>query len=161
MSAQTGTSKNDTLTFVNGDTDINGLGGQDTLVFAQTNADLTSTTVENVEIFKAGLTTSTTFTVDDNDIGSLTQILGNKGTADTLFFTSTAFDLHSITLSSVEILKAGNSLATTFILDQADLAKSGAVQGSTGTDTIVANGTILDLSSTTLTSIEALAAGSA
>ncbi|HVO04740.1 MAG TPA: hypothetical protein VMT54_21270, partial [Candidatus Cybelea sp.] len=158
MSTQTGTSKNDTFTFVNGDTDINGSAGTDTLVFAQTNADLTSTTVESVEIFKAGLSTSTTFTVDANDIGSLTTVLGSSGT-DSLIYTSTAFDLHSITLSSVEILKAGSSLATTFTVDQADLAKNGSVQGSSGIDTIAGNGTTLDLSSTTLTSIEGLAAG--
>jgi hypothetical protein len=158
MTTQIGTSKNDTFTFAKGDTDINGSAGSDTLVFAQTDADLTATTVESVEIFKAGLSTATTFTVDANDVGGLTQVLGSSGT-DTLVYTSTDFDLRSVTLTSVEILKAGNAAATTFKLDQADLAKGGSVVGSSGSDTIVANGSTLDLSSTTLTSIEALAAG--
>jgi hypothetical protein len=73
---------------------------------------------------------------------------------DTLTIASTSLDLTSTTLTSVEILAAGNSSATTFTVDQADLLSGGSVTGSTGNDTLTFIGTSLDLTNTTLTSIE-------
>ncbi len=135
-----------------------GSSGNDTLVAGGAALDLTSTVLSSIEILKAGLSTATTFTVDTADLASNGSVIGSSGN-DSLVIKSTAFDLSSTTLTSVEILQAGLNSATTFTLDQADLASGGSVVGSTGSDIIVANGTGLDLSSTALTSIETLKAG--
>ncbi|HVO02139.1 MAG TPA: hypothetical protein VMT54_08055 [Candidatus Cybelea sp.] len=159
MTTQTGTAKNDTLTFAPGDTSIDGLAGTDTLLFNITGADLTSTTVTSMEILKATIA-NTTFTVDQGDLvttgGSVVGTTGN----DTLTVAGASFDLRSTTLSSIEILKSDGKAGTTFFLDQKDLLSGGSVQGAGGkADTISINGTSLDLTSTTLTSIEKLQAG--
>ncbi len=135
-----------------------GSSGNDTLVAGGSALDLTSTVLSSIEILRAGLSTATTFTVDTADLASNGSVVGSSGN-DSLVIKSTAFDLSSTALSSVEILQAGLNSATTFTLDQADLASGGSVVGSTGSDIIVANGTGLDLSSTVLTSIETLKAG--
>ncbi|MDY0873790.1 hypothetical protein [Dongia rigui] len=162
MTTQTGTNNNDTLTFVTGDTAIDGLTGQDTLRFTQTDADLTSTTLVSIEILKAGTSSATTFTVNTTaptDLLAGGSVIGSSG-HDTLAIVGTTFNLTSTTLTSIEILQAGSSSATAFTLDQADLASGGTVIGSSTTgDTITINGTSLNLISTTLDDIEGLIAG--
>ncbi len=69
---------------------------------------------------------------------------------DTLIITGTNFDLSSTTTTSVEKLQASSSLATTFVLDQNDLASGGSIVGSSGNDTLTTRSTALDLTSTTL-----------
>ena len=78
---------------------------------------------------------ATTFTVDTADLASNGSVIGSSGN-DSLVIKSTAFDLSSTTLTSVEILQAGLNSATTFTLDQADLASGGSVVGSSGSDTL-------------------------
>src|SRR5262249_14828850 len=63
------------------------------------------------------------------------------------------------TLTSVEKVQAGVNTATTFTLDQADLAVVKTVAGSSGSDTLIAGSTAIDLTATTLSSIENLTAG--
>ncbi len=135
-----------------------GSSGIDVLTMRTTAFDLTSTTLTSIEILQAGLSTATTFTVDQADLATSGSVIGSSG-LDSLVIKSAAFDLSSATLSSVEILQAGLSIATVFTVDQADLATAGTVAGSSGTDTLLSNGTSLDLSSTTLSSIEVLRAG--
>ncbi|MBV5325409.1 MAG: hypothetical protein J0626_09150, partial [Rhodospirillaceae bacterium] len=137
---------------------VNGSTGNDTLLIKSTAFNLTSSTLSSIEILKAGLATATTFTVDDVDLASGGSVLGSNG-VDTLTILGTDFDLSSTALTSVEKLVAATSNATTFTLNQNDLASSGSIVGSSGTDVILAGGTTLNLSSTTLTSIEELQAG--
>jgi hypothetical protein len=162
MTTQTGTNKNDTLTFVTGDTAIDGLAGKDTLRFTQTDADLTSTTLVSIEILKAGTSNATTFTVNTTaptDLLAGGSVIGSSGD-DTLEIVGTTFNLASTTLKSIEILQAGSSSATAFTLDQADIASGGTIAGSSTTgDTITINGSSLNLASTTLDDIEGLIAG--
>ena len=137
---------------------VSGSSGVDTLTLKTTAFDLTSTTLSSLEVLQAGMSTATTFTVDQADLASGGSVIGSSG-LDSLVIKSAAFDLSSTTLSSVEILQAGLSIATVFTVDQSDLAAAGTVAGSSGTDTLLANGASLDLSSTTLSSIEAIRAG--
>src|SRR5204862_518415 len=106
------------------------------------------------------LSTATTFTVDQADLISGGTVQGSSG-GDTLSIGATALDLRSTTLSGVEIIKAGLSTATTFTVNQADLLSGGTVQGSSGNDSIAAGDTALDLTSTTLSSVEIIKAGTA
>ncbi len=140
------------------DGSVVGSSGNDILVASSTGFDLTSTVLTSVEVLKAGKTSATTFTVDAADLASGGSVFGSTG-SDTLVVTDAAIDLSSTTLSSVDILKAGTTGATTFTLDQADLASAGSVQGDAATDVLKAAGTQLNLASTTLTSIEVLEAG--
>jgi hypothetical protein len=136
-------------------------GSADTLVVKGTGFDLTGTTITDIEVLKAGGATGTTFTLDQADInalGSGGQIVGGAGT-DTIKVTATNVDLTSVTLTSVEVIKTELG-STSFLVDQADLAKGGSVVGSAGSDSLVIHGTALDLTSTTLTSIETLATDS-
>ncbi|MDY0873797.1 hypothetical protein, partial [Dongia rigui] len=158
MSLVTGTASNDTQNFNPGD-DYNLSAGTDTLVFNQTDADLTSTALTSVEVLKAGVSTATTFTVDANDLASGGSVVGSSG-SDTLIIDSTAFDLTSTTLTSIEQLVAGQNTDTTFTVDAADLAAGGSVIGSSGNDTLIIKGTAFNLTSTTLTDVEILQAGS-
>ncbi len=135
-----------------------GAGGDDTLTAKGIALNLTSTTLTSVEVLKAGFAAATTFTVDQSDLASGGSVVGNTG-ADTLVIASTDYDLSSTTFSSVEILKAGDDGSTTFTLNQSHLAKNGLIYGSSGTDTLLTTGTTLDLSSTTLFSVETLKAG--
>jgi hypothetical protein len=82
-------------------------------------------------------------------------VIGSSGN-DTLETNGTSLDLSSASLSSVEILKAASSLATTFTVDQDDLATGGSVVGGAGSDTLIVNGHSIDLSNTILTSIETI-----
>ena len=69
----------------------------------------------------------------------------------------TLIDLTSTTLSSVEIIKAADSNATTFTVDAGDLLSGGSVVGGAGVDTLTINGeTSFDLTSTSLSSVERL-----
>ncbi len=138
---------------------VQGSSGNDTLASSGTTLDLSSTSLNSIEIIKAGSNAATTFTVDQADLVSGGTVLGSSGN-DTLVINGTSADLTSTTLSSIEILKAGSSLATTFTVDQADLAASGTVLGSSGDDVLVTNATTLDLTSTTLSSVEVIRAGS-
>ncbi|MBV5324565.1 MAG: hypothetical protein J0626_04460, partial [Rhodospirillaceae bacterium] len=126
---------------------------------AGTQLNLTSTAVTSVETLRAGTSLATTFTVDAADLTAAGTIAGNSGT-DTLIMNTTAFNLISTTLTSVEILQAGLSTATTFTVDQADLISGGSVIGSSGADILAVNGAALDLSSTSLSSIETLRSSS-
>src|SRR5215475_12268025 len=101
---------------------------------------------------KVGTTSADTFTFNPGD--NYDGLAGN----DTLLFNTTAADLTTTTLTSVEILKAGLAGNTTFTVDPADLAVGGSVIGSTGTDTLTIHSTSFDLRSTTLSSIEKLVA---
>src|SRR6266702_2518244 len=78
--------------------------------------------------------------------------------SDTLLFNQTDADLSSSSLTSIEVLQSHAIGATTFTVDQADLAKNGSVigNGSITTDTLIAHGVKLDLTSTTLTDIDIL-----
>jgi hypothetical protein len=67
-----------------------------------------------------------------------------------------SLDLTSTALSSIEILQAGSSLATTFTVDQADLASGGSIIGGAGSDFLFVKGNTVDLSSITLTSVETI-----
>ncbi len=102
---------------------------------------------------------TTTFTLDQADLIAGGSIIGSTG-SDTVAAGGQSLDLSSTTPSSIENLKAALSIATIFTVDQADLVASGSVTGSTGNDTLAIKGTSLDLTSTTLSSVEILAAGS-
>src|SRR6185295_12335227 len=128
-----------------------GGAGTDTLIGKATAIDLSSTTLTSIENLKAGTSLSTTFTVDAADLASSGSVTGSSGT-DTLIINGTAADLTSTTLSSIEVLQTGSSLATTFTVNPADLASGGSVIGSSGNDTLVVASTAFDLSSTSLTS---------
>src|SRR5262249_13797344 len=123
--------------------------------------DLTSTTLSSVEVLKAATTGNTTFTVDAADLlsGGSVQGFGTEGGNDTLTILGTSFDLRSTTLSSVEKLVAATAADTVFTVDANDLIAGGSVLGDAGTDTLRAAGTTLDLSSTTLSAVEIVAAG--
>ena len=125
--------------------------------------NLTSTTLTSIEILAAGTTVATTFTVDQDDLAVGGSVQGDAGFNDTLAISGTSLDLSSTTLTSVEILQAGSTSATTFTVDQGDLASGGSVTGATTggqNDILSSNGTSIDLSSTTLNNIEILQAGS-
>ncbi|MDY0874534.1 hypothetical protein, partial [Dongia rigui] len=136
-------------------TSVTGSTGVDTLIVNDNAFDLTSVAVTSIEKLTAGLGTDTTFTVDAADLASGGSVIGSTGT-DTLTILGTAFNLASTGIQSVEVLQAGSASATTFTLDQADLVTGGSVIGSSGSDTIVAKGSVLNLASTDLTSIEKL-----
>jgi len=70
----------------------------------------------------------------------------------------TSFNLSSTTLGSVEILKSGSTLATVFTVDQGDLASGGSVVGGSGVDVLQATGSSLNLTGTTLSSVEVIKA---
>src|SRR5262249_22102800 len=107
---------------------ITGNSGSDTLVVVGTAADLSSIAVSSIETLKAGSSAATIFTIGQGDLASGGSIIGSSG-ADTLVATGTALNLHSTTLSSVEIITAtGLTLTdTTFTVDQGDLAAGGSV----------------------------------
>ncbi|WP_231376276.1 calcium-binding protein [Magnetospirillum fulvum] len=158
-----GTSIDTTFTVNQADLAANGSvvgnDGTDTLVISGTSLSLIATTLSSIEVLKAGTATATTFTVDQTDLANgVVSVVGNTG-IDTLATSGTTLDLSTTTLSSVEILKAG-SAATTFTVDQGDLAENGSVVGSGGVDTLTTAGATLDLSATTLSSVEILKAGS-
>ncbi|MBV5325459.1 MAG: hypothetical protein J0626_09435, partial [Rhodospirillaceae bacterium] len=140
-------------------TTVSGSTGIDTLVASSTGIDMTSTTLNSIEVLKAGLSLATAFTVTQVDLANGGSVVGSSG-SDTLVIGGTSLDLTSTTLTSIENLKAGSSLATTFTVDAADIITGGTVQGSTGSDTLIIKGTAFDLNSTTATSIEKLQAGS-
>ncbi len=128
---------------------LTGSTGSDILVAGGTSLNLTSTVTTSFETIRAGSSLATTFTVDAADLASGGSVVGSSGD-DTLIIASTAYNLASTSLSSIEKLQAGLSTATTFTLDQADLIAGGSIIGSSGSDILVANGTTLDLSSTAL-----------
>ncbi len=101
----------DATDLVSGGT-VQGSSGVDTLVISSTDADLTSTTVTSIEALKAGSASNTTFTLDAADLNVIGSISGSTGT-DTLVVTSATINLGLTNLTSVEILKAGLSTATT------------------------------------------------
>src|SRR5262249_14105182 len=119
--------------------------------------DLTSTVLTSVEKLAAGTTLATTFLVDQGDLASGGSVIGT-GKNDTLTVKGGSVDLTSTTLSSIEIL-TGTSTAVTFKVDQADLVSGGTVIGGSGNDTVSINGGSLDLTSTTLSGVEILKAG--
>src|SRR6185369_3804393 len=137
---------------------VNGSTGSDILLANGTTLDLSSTALTSIETLKAGNAAATIFTVDQADLISAGSVTGSTGN-DTLAAAGTALDLSSTTLTSIEILKANSSLATTFTVDVADLVSGGSVTGSTGNDTLAMKAAAFDLTSTTLTSIEILSAG--
>src|SRR6185369_6120995 len=156
-----GTSNATTFTFDQADLvaggSVIGSTGNDTLVINSASFNLSSTGLTSIEKLQAGTTADTTFIVDQADLASGGSVIGNTGT-DTLIARGTSLDLSSTTLTSIEKLQAGLSTATTFIVVQADLTPGGSVIGSSGLDTLQAGGSALDLTSTTLTSIEILKA---
>jgi len=139
-----------------------GSTGSDTLATAGTTLDLSSTSINSIEILKAGTATATTFTVDAKDLAVGGSVIGGTTAGDTLIVKNSAFDLTSTTLTGIEVLKAGVA-GTTFTLEQTDLnalGTTGQVVGGSGKDTLQVADTTIDLTSTTLTSVEVLAAGS-
>ena len=132
-----------------------GSSGTDTLIILGTSMDLNSTGLSSVEILKTTDTSGVTFNINLADLASGGSVVGASGT-DMLQIVGTSLDLRSTTLSSIEVLHAGTTSATTFTVDQADLIANGSVIGSTGSDTLKTYATSLDLRSTTLTSIETL-----
>ncbi len=161
---QAGTSKATTFTVnqddLSSDGSVTGGSANDTLKTADTELDLTDTTVTSVEILKAGNKNATTFTVEEGQLASGGSVMGSSGNDTLLISGVTDVDLTSTTLSSVEILKATTTDATTFTVDNNDLAKAGSISGSSGSDTLKAAGSALDLSSTTLSSVENIEANS-
>ena len=135
-----------------------GTGAGDTIVINDASLDLTSTTLSGVEILKAGTSNDTAFTVDQGDLAANGSVIGNSGTDTILSTSGTALDLTHTTLTSVEVIST-NVADFTFILDQADLASGGTVNGASGDTVVKINGTVLDLSSTTLDDITTLRAG--
>jgi hypothetical protein len=138
-----------------GDGSVTGDGAfDDTLVVTSTAFDLTSTTLSSVEILAAGTTSATTFTLDPADLtgllnGTTAGIQGSTGAGDILTILGATFDLSSVALSSIEILTASTTDATTFTVDQADLAPGGAMSAPGINDTIQLAGGNLDLSTAT------------
>src|SRR5262249_16230665 len=116
-------------------------------------------TLSSIEILQTGSSLATTFTVNPADLAAGGSVIGSSG-VDTLMVAGTGLDVSSTTLTSLEVLKAGSAPATAFTVDQAELVSGGPVPGSRGNDRVTAKGTALDLSSTTLSSIEILKAGS-
>jgi len=140
------------------------VGGTDVISAAGTQLDLTSTALVDIEQIHAGTTNDTTITITHSQLGGidpdLTTISGSSGT-DTLVVTSTSFDLTGTTLSSIEVLQAGSTSGTTFSVNAADLGNIETIIGNASTsvtDTLVVTTTSIDLSSTTLSSIETIEA---
>jgi hypothetical protein len=133
-----------------------GSTSNDTLVGHGTVLDLTGTTLTSVEILQAGSSLATHFIIDQADLSTGGgSVVGSSGN-DTLEVNGASLNLSSTTLTSVEILQAHTTNATTFTVDQADLASGGSVIGEASSDTLVVNGNSVNLSSTTLTSIETI-----
>jgi hypothetical protein len=129
--------------------------GTDALVIHGTRLDLTDTTLSSIEVLRAGSSLATLFTVEADDLASGGTVQGSTGN-DTLAIDGTSLDLTSTTLSSIEILKAGLSDATTFTVDQVHLASVASILGSSSSDTLIVNSNAINLTSTTLTSIETI-----
>ena len=136
-----------------------GTSSVDTLVIAGTSLDLRATALSGVEVIKVGTGSATTITLDQGDLTSRSRIIGARG-VDTLVAAGTSLDLTSTTLSSIEVLKAGNAAATTFTVDDSDLAGLQSVIGNSGRDTLAVRGAVIDLGGTSLSSVEVLAAAS-
>jgi len=88
------------------------------------------------------------------------KLIGGSG-IDTLIVTGNTFNLLFASLSSVEVLRAdaaNGTHMTVFAIDQDDLAIKGSIVGNASAtgDTILTSDTALDLSSTTLSSIEGI-----
>jgi hypothetical protein len=133
----------------------------DTLATNSGALNLTSTTLTSIEILDAGTATvATTFTVNQADLLGVASangsVVGNAGVSDVLTTTGVALDLSGTTLTSVEVLAVTNAAGGTFTVDQADLAANGSVTGAAGTDILGTTTGVLDLTSTTLTSVEIL-----
>jgi hypothetical protein len=133
-----------------GDGSVTGDGAfVDTLVVASTAFDMSSTTLTSIEILAAGTTSATTFTVDPADLAVGGTVAGATAAIDTLTILGATFDLSSVTLSSVESLVASGTDATTFTVDQADLAPGGSITAPGINDTIQLTFGGLDLSTAT------------
>lgn len=130
--------------------------GNDTLATGSTELNITSVTLDSIEALKAGTSVATTFTVDQSDLAIGGSVIGGTGTDTLIGHYGTAFDLSNTTLTSIEVIRNDNGGGTTFTVDQADLAAGGSVIGNSGTDTLVTTGTGVDLTSTTLSSIEVI-----
>ncbi|MDY0874535.1 hypothetical protein, partial [Dongia rigui] len=126
-----------------------GSSGSDTLTTNDTALDLTSTTLTSIEKLAAGTGSDTTFTVNQADLAAGGSVTGGAGTADTLVITGTSFDISSTSVTSVEKLQAGSNAATTFTVNQADLASGGTIIGGAGSDTLTTKEAALNLTSTT------------
>jgi Ca2+-binding RTX toxin-like protein len=136
---------------------VSGGGEFDTLslVSSETSLDLSSTTLTSVEMI-LGNTNANAITVNQADLLSGGTVDGGNA-VDTLSLAAgeTGLDLSSTTLTSIELI-LGNSSANVITVNQADLISGGTVDGGAGADTLslAAGTTTLDLSSTTLTSVE-------
>ena len=140
---------------------VGNAAGTDTLTIAEAQLNLSGTTLSSIEVLAAGSSAATIFTLDVNDIGRLAggSIRGGESLADELRVGSNDFNLGNIQVSGVEVLASTATSATLFRIDQADLASGGSIIGIGGqTDTVSILGTSLDLTSTTLTSVERLTA---
>jgi len=135
-----------------------GNAGIDSLIAADTLLDLHNVTLSSIERIEAGGGLGTTFRVGSSFLQRSRDIIGQDGVADTLDVQSSNVDLRFVSLSSVEVIRSSIGSATNFRVDQADLAPGGTIDGGAGTDTLIANGATLDLSSTTLTSVEVILA---
>ncbi|MBV5325410.1 MAG: hypothetical protein J0626_09155, partial [Rhodospirillaceae bacterium] len=102
-----------------------GSTGNDTLAAAGTSLNLTSTVLTSVETLSSAHSTGTTFTLDISDLNTLGTITGSTGGGDSLVVLNSLIDLSAKAVTGVEILKAGVNFATTFTVDQADLATGG------------------------------------
>jgi hypothetical protein len=148
-----------TITYNSTLTVFKGSAGIDELVFNTTAADLRSASLIDIEVLKAGLTSATTFTVDQADLLSGGSVQGSTS-GDHLVAHETRLDLTSTTLTSIEVLDAGSGKATTFTLDQADLSGLSAINGSTAVgDSLVAKASLVALQSVGLSGLETLKAG--
>ncbi len=92
---------------------------------------------------------NTTFTVDQADLANGGSVIGSGGTD-----TPSTADLRRQQLDRQQCRntwKASASLATTFTVNQNDLASGGhGLRAARGNDTLVIAGSALDLTSTTL-----------
>jgi hypothetical protein len=134
---------------------IGNAAASDSIVVQDSRLDLSSTTLTSIESLKAGTTQGTTFIVDQQDLAENGSVIGSSG-SDALVAQGLSLDLTSTNLSSIEVLAAGQNKATTFTLDGDNLPGLTAIEGSTGTDTLVVKASTIDLSTITLNSIEAL-----
>jgi Ca2+-binding RTX toxin-like protein len=145
---------------------IGSTGGIDTLVALGTSLDLTNTTVSGIEVLQAGNRAATTFVINQSDLASSNAaIIGNVAT-DTVVVMGGSINLSAVSMSGIEVIRAGSATATTFTLNQSELvANKTSVIGGRGSDTLVLSSTsaatnAFDLSHVALSSVEVIKSAS-
>ena len=130
---------------------VDGLDGSDTLQLADATLDLSSTTLTSIDLIR-GTTAANVITVNTADVDESATVDGLDG-SDTLQLADATLDLSSTTLTSIELIR-GTTAANVITVNTADVDESATVDGLDGNDTLQLADATLDLSSTTLTSIE-------